>query len=45
MEGPVPKEIYSAAFIDYVSAHFAQMAPLHDWLVAMVERTLAAGKA
>ncbi|MBN1574633.1 MAG: DUF2461 domain-containing protein [Deltaproteobacteria bacterium] len=37
-ESPIPREFYSEAMVDYAFEYFVKMAPLHRWLVEMVER-------
>jgi uncharacterized protein (TIGR02453 family) len=37
-ESDIPDEFYSEALIDYSFEYFRKMAPLHRWLVEMVER-------
>ncbi len=39
-ETPIPPELHRADFVDYVFAHFRNMAPLHHWLADMVKRML-----
>ena len=35
LEGPVPKEARSAAFVDWLVAHAERFAPIHRWLGAL----------
>jgi hypothetical protein len=37
-EMPHPKELASAALLDWALWHFEKMAPLHKWLVGMQQR-------
>ncbi|MFC1849367.1 DUF2461 domain-containing protein [candidate division CSSED10-310 bacterium] len=41
VEGPIPKEFYSKSLLDYASTRYKKMAPVHHWLVKMVERAKA----
>ena len=34
----IPKELYSKELIDYVFARFKDMAPIHKWLLSMIQR-------
>jgi hypothetical protein len=38
--GKIPDELYSGEIIPYCMNIFSQMAPLHNWLVALGERTI-----
>ncbi|MGH7496295.1 MAG: DUF2461 domain-containing protein [bacterium] len=38
IENKIPKEFYSAKLLDYCYARYQEMAPLHKWLVKVMER-------
>ena len=37
-ESPIPEELFSERILDYCFDRFEDMAPIHHWLVAMMER-------
>ena len=37
-ESPIPEELFSESILDYCFDRFEDMAPIHHWLVAMMER-------
>lgn len=37
LETPLPEELRSRAFLDYCFERFSQMAPVHRWLVELIE--------
>ena len=37
-EGPIPEELYTAELVDWCFERFQDMYPIHQWVVAMMER-------